>query len=149
MSHATPQMRDWAQRLMAYEAGESHSSAATAAAAFPICEKLRPPLATLMGHGGVRALLSRALALATTEIPWLRGVQVKPDGSLAGLAELRPQLDPAELFEGRVVLAAQLLGLLVAFIGATLTWRLVREVWPKAPLTSLNFGNGDQHEKTE
>jgi len=33
-----------------------------------------------------------------------------------------------------------LLALLVAFIGANLTVRLVREVWPKVPLNNLDFG---------
>jgi hypothetical protein len=32
--------------------------------------------------------------------------------------------------EGGVVLVAQLLGLLVAFVGERLTLKIVREVWP-------------------
>jgi hypothetical protein len=36
---------------------------------------------------------------------------------------------------------AQLLGLLVAFVGESLTVRLVREVWPKVRLDDLDFGN--------
>ena len=71
---------------------------------------------------------------------------MKPDGALAGIEE---QLNPDKFFEGRVVLLAQLLGLLVAFIGANLTLRLVREIWPKVPLNDLNFGNGDKNEKTK
>ena len=82
-----------------------------------------------MGEGGFRALLARALALAAAEVPWLRAVQVKADGTLAGWEELPAQLDPDEYLEGRVVLLAQLLGLLVAFIGEKLTLRLMREVW--------------------
>jgi hypothetical protein len=48
------------------------------------------------------------------------------------------------LSEGRVVLLAQLLGLLVAFIGESLTLRLVLEVWPKVPLEDLELSNGDK-----
>ena len=48
-----------------------------------------------------------------------------------------------------MVLVAQLLGLLVAFIGETLTLRLVREVWPKLPLNDLDFGRGDKNEKAK
>ena len=48
-------------------------------------------------------------------------MHVKADGSLEGVEEHHAQLDPDELFEGRVVLLAQLLGLLVAFIGENLT----------------------------
>ena len=62
---------------------------------------------------------------------------------------LHAQLDPDEFSEGGVVLLAQLLGLLVAFIGENLTLRLVREVWPKVPLDDLDFGNGDKNEKTK
>ena len=57
--------------------------------------------------------------------------------------------NPDELFEGGVVLLAQLLGLLVAFIGETLTLRLVREVWPEVPLDDLDFGKGEQRMKTQ
>jgi len=114
--------------------------------AFHCCEKLRPHLATLMGDGGFRALLSRALA--DTEVPWLRAVHVKPDGSLGGLEELHVQLDLDEFFEGRIVLLAQLIGLLVAFIGENLTLRLVREVWPNVPLNDLDFGTGATNEET-
>jgi hypothetical protein len=53
-------------------------------------------------------------------------------------------VNPAEIFDGRVVLLAQLLGLLVAFIGERLTLSLVREIWPRIPLNDLDFGNGDK-----
>src|SRR5664279_3639772 len=99
--------------------------------------------ATLMGNVGFRALLSRSLALTNAEVPWLRAVHVKADGSFEGLDELGAHVDLDEIFEGRVVLLAQLLGLLVAFIGEDLTLRLVREVWPKLSLNDLNFGKGD------
>lgn len=102
-----------------------------------------------MGNGGFRALLSRALALASVEVPWLRAVHVKPDGALGGLEELSAQLNLDKFFEGNVVLLAQLLGLLVAFIGENLTLRLAREVWPKAPLDDLDLTNGDKNEKTK
>ena len=102
-----------------------------------------------MGNGGFRALLSRALALANAEVPWLRAVHVKADGTLEGLEALHAQLDPAEFLEGRVVLLAQLLGLLVAFIGPSLTLRLVGEIWPQISLNDLDFGNGGKNEKSK
>jgi hypothetical protein len=149
MNRATAQMRNCAKRLIACEALGNKSSETKTPAAFQVCEKLHPHLATLVGNGGFRALLSRALALANAEVPWLRAVHVKADGAMEGLEEPHAQLDPDEFFEGRVVLLAQLLGLLVAFIGANLTLRLVREIWPKVPLNDLNFGNGDKNEKTK
>lgn len=143
-SRRIPQMRDLAERLIARETREDKSSATKTPAAFPVCEKLRPHLATLMGNTGFHALLSRALARAEAEVPSLRAMQVKADGSLAGLDELEAQLDPQELAEGRVVLVAQLLELLVAFIGENLMLRLVREVWPKLSVNDLDFGKGDK-----
>lgn len=128
-------MRYFAERLIAHEARENRSSDKQNLEAFSVVEKLRPQLATLMGNAGFRALLSRALALAGSEVSWLRAVQVKADGSLEGLdeKELEAKADPEEIAEGRVVLLAQVLGLLTAFIGESLTLRLIREVWPNLP----------------
>jgi hypothetical protein len=135
-------MRYFAKRLMAYEAGENKSVGTKPPAGFHVPEKLRRHLGTFMGNTGFHTLLARSLALATPEVPWLRAAQVKADGSLEGMEKLQAQLAPDVFLEGKVVLLAQLLGLLVAFIGANLTLRLVREVWPKVPLNNLDFGEG-------
>ena len=132
-------MREFAGYLIACETKRDKSSATKPPAAFVVCEKLRPPLANLMGNAGFRALLSRSLALANDEAPWLRAAHVKLDGSLEGLNDLEAQIDPDEFFEGSVVLLAGLLGLLAAFIGEKLTLQLVREVWPKLSLNDLDF----------
>ena len=95
-------------------------------------------MVTLMGDTGFRALLSRALARAEADVPSLRAVKVEADGSLAGLDKLELQAAPEQLAEGRVVLVSQLLGLLVAFIGETLTLHLVREIWPKLSVNDLD-----------
>jgi hypothetical protein len=142
-------MRDFAERLIAYETRENRSSETNTPAACLVGEKLRPHLATLMGNVGFRALLSRALALANAEVPWLRAVHVNADGSFEGLDVLGAQVDSDEIFEGCVVLLGQLLGLLVAFIGEDLTLRLVREVWPKLPLNNFDFGKGYKNEKAK
>jgi len=98
-----------------------------------------------MGNEGFRALLSRALALANVEVPWLETVHVKADGSMEGLNEIKAQVEPEDIAEGSVVVFAQLLGLLVAFIGETLTLRMVREVWPKLPqINDLDLRKGDK-----
>jgi hypothetical protein len=136
MSQATAQMRAFAARLIAHENSGTKLSGAPTTAAFPVVERLRPRLATLMGSAGFHALLSRALARAEAEVPSLRAVRINADGSLEGLSELELQVGPQEYAEARVVLLAQLLGLLEAFIGEGLTLRLAREVWPK-----LTFGN--------
>lgn len=142
-------MRDFAERLIAYETKGNKSSETKPATAFLVGEKLGPHLATFMGKVGFSALLSRALVLANAEVPWLRAVHVKADGSLEGLDGLGAQVNPAEIFEGKVVLLAQLLGLLVAFIGEKLTLSLVHQIWPKVSLHDLDFGNGDKNENPE
>jgi hypothetical protein len=134
---------------MVYEAPRSGPSEAQTAAASPVTDKLRSHLVALMGVGGFRALLSRTLVLATAEAPWLSAVQVKADGTLDGLEPLHAQVGPAKFLEGKVVLLAQLLGLLVAFVGPNLTSRLAGEIWPRIPLKGFDFGIGDQNEKTE
>jgi hypothetical protein len=146
MNRVTPKVRCFAQRLVVYEATGNRPSEIKSPAAFDVFEKLRPHLAMLMGSGGYRALLSRAVTLGIAHLPWLRGVQVKSDGALAGLDELRTQLAPEEMAEGQVVLLGQLFGLLVTFIGESLTVRVVHEVWPQLTLddSDLESENGNK-----
>src|SRR5665213_34536 len=86
MSRATPRMRDFAERLVVYEAKGNRSSVTKTPVACLVIDKLRPQLATLMGNIGFRALLSRTLALSNTEFPWLRAVHVKAEGSLEAVS---------------------------------------------------------------
>jgi hypothetical protein len=127
-----PESRYLAQRLLTYEAVAGKNSETTESAAFRVCAKLRRPLITLAGVAGFRSLLSRALALARTEAPGLSAVQVAADGSLQGLDQLEPQIDKDQAREGGTILIAQLIGLLLTFIGEGLTLRMVQDVWPEA-----------------
>jgi hypothetical protein len=137
-------MRDFAGRLIAIDATGRKSRGTAIPTAFLACEKLRPPLATLLGNVGFSALLSRALALAATEVKWLDVVHVDAGGALEGLTEPQAKISPAESARGGVVLLAQLLGLLATFIGEDLTLRLVREVWPKLDVDAAEFGKGSR-----
>jgi hypothetical protein len=120
-----PESRHLAQRLLTYEAVAGNNSEPAESAAFRVCTKLRRPLITLAGVDGFRSLLSRALTLARAEAPSLSSVHVAADGSLKGLDELASQGVGA-------ILIAQLIGLLLTFIGDGLTLRLVQDVWPEA-----------------
>ena len=133
-------MHDLSRCLIAYEAREKHPSAPPA---FLVCEKLRPNLANLMGSAGFCALLSRALTVARSENVWLLAVQVDAHGTLGVSEGVTTGFDPIETTEGGIVLVAHLLGLLAAFIGDSLTLRLVRDIWPKLPLADSNFTKGD------
>jgi nicotinic acid phosphoribosyltransferase len=126
-----PEMREFALRLLAYESASGKPANAKYSVTFRVCEKLRMQLSKTTGVGGFSALLSRALALAGEEAPWLRKLQINSDGSLKGLHELEAKLDSSLVAEGQVVLLTQLLGLLVTFIGPALTLQLLQDVWPK------------------
>ena len=65
---------------------------------------------------------------------------IKADGTLEGFGETAQQQNADGEAEGSTILLAQLLGLLITFIGADLTLRLVRDVWPTIPLNDRNFG---------
>jgi len=127
-----PESRHLAQRLLAYEGVTGENSEPAESAAFRVCAKLRRPLTILAGVAGFRSLLSRALTLARAEDPSLSAVQVAADGSVKGLDELASQTNKEQARNGGVILIAQLIGLLLTFIGEGLTLRLVQDVWPEA-----------------
>ncbi len=132
-----PESRYLAQRLLAYEAVAGKTSETTESAALRVFAKLRQPLITLAGVAGFRSLLSRALTLARTEAPSLSVVQVAADGSLQGIDE--SQIDKDQAREAGVILIAQLIGLLLTFIGEGLTLRMVQDVWPEAAFDGRVF----------
>jgi hypothetical protein len=143
MNRPAPKLRSLTKRLIACETRGNKSSKKKLPVPFLVIEKLRPHFTTLMGNTGFRALLSRSLALANAEVQWLSAVHVKVDGSLEGLDELA-KIDPEDIAVGGVVVIAQLLGLLVAFIGENLTLQMMREIWPKLSLNDLDFDEGDK-----
>jgi hypothetical protein len=129
-----------ARRLLTYEAAAGKNSEPTEAAAFRVFEKLRLPLCSFAGVAGFHSLLSRALALARAEVPSLSAVQVRADGSLKGLDELGLQKDKDMSEAGGAILIAQLLGLLLTFIGEGLTLRLLQDVWPESAFDDRDSG---------
>jgi hypothetical protein len=134
-------MRAFAKRITSCENGGSRIFATKSQTVFPVSERLRLPLTTLLGTGGFRGLLSRALVLAGEEAPWLRSVRVKEDGTLEESGECDLQITATQQLEGRLVLLAHLLGLLVTFIGPVFTSHLVTEIWPKVMLSDLHLEN--------
>ena len=137
MSRSTATMRDFAQRLVTGD-GIGKKPLDRRADFGGVVAKVRGPLAALVGVSGFRSLLSRALASAGDEVRWLRAVHVKADGSLERPAEMA-QLDKEEVARGEAAVIAQLLGLLVTFIGEALTARLLLDVWPGISLQDFDF----------
>src|SRR5688572_15822642 len=99
MPNATPELKEFARKLLAYETAAG-SSGGSRSPAFRACQKLRMPLARLVGTGGFRSLLSRALALAGAEVKWLSAMHIDGDGTLEGLGELEVKLGKDEVAEG-------------------------------------------------
>jgi hypothetical protein len=146
MNRTVSPTRNFADRLIACETTGKQSSKTRHAAGCHVSKKLRLQLTSLMGNAGFRALLARALALASKDIAWLSAVNVNADGTLEGFDKPAAQIDPEKLAEGSVVLLTHLLGLLVAFIGEGMTLQLVRDIWPNIPSKDPNFGNGVHNE---
>ena len=141
-------MREVSKDLMAYEASINKGDVEEVFPAFAVAEKLRPHLANLLGIGGFRALLSRALILAKEEVSWLSEVKVTEAGRLEGLGMAQLHLDTSDFSEGSVILVAQLIGLLAAFIGLNLTLRQIEEVWPGFSVSpSVTAGDEVQSEE--
>ena len=138
-------MRAFAKYLINFETGGNILRETDLLADFRALEKLRPHLFSLMGRMGFRSLLSRALAMAGEEVTWLRAIHISKDGSLEGLADLKPEVKQEQFTEGSIVLLAQMLGSLVAFVGEDVTLRRVRQVWSR-PLQNLRFKSGVKDE---
>jgi hypothetical protein len=128
---ATPEVRRFAQRLLAEEAAMGGASDAKGPTVLRVFEKLRRAVVTLAGSAGFNSLLFRALALAQKQAPILRDVQVGAEGLLKGLDDIDrgPQNQYAE---AEVLLLAEEIGLLVIFIGQASILRLTNDVWPNA-----------------
>jgi hypothetical protein len=150
---ASSKMRDLAQRLLAYEAGEGETSEPMESATLRVYEKLRQGLGEFAGIAGFQSLASRALALARTEAPGLSTARISADGALQGLGQGLDEFESsieidrdraaAKLAgEGGIILISRLLGLLLMFLGEALTLSLLRVTWPAAALDDCSSENG-------
>ncbi|MGI9105038.1 MAG: hypothetical protein ACR2G4_02190 [Pyrinomonadaceae bacterium] len=140
MSTASPEIQDLARRLLAFEAAHDNSSDARVDVAVQVIEELRLHLLRLAGVDGFRSLLSRALTLAKAEVPSLKMVQVRRDGTLEGFDGIEGSREAGTAGEqAGIALVAHLLELLVTFIGESLTLRLVRVTWPDASMDEVDL----------
>src|SRR5687768_6761794 len=118
-STQSSKLKEIARRLRVYELTAGAAGTAAAAPAFRVCQRLRLPLGKLLGTDGFRALLSRALTLAAAQVPWLRGLHINAEGNVEGVEgeDLEHKWGEAALTLAEIALVAELLGLLVTFIG--------------------------------
>lgn len=137
MQNGTPGVNKIARRILEVESASNKRSGSSPPHDFTVFKPLRERFVKLAGIGGWCALLVRALALAADDVPWLRMLEINSDGTFTGLDEVRTKVDPGKIARGEVALTEHLLGLLVTFIGPSLTLQLVKDIWPG--LDNLNF----------
>jgi hypothetical protein len=143
VSSASPASLDLARRLLELQsAGEKTLPSdarvrgvdSSLGSAQQVCERLRTVLTAFAGSAGFRSLLKRALTLAKAEEPSLARLQVREDGTLEDLETARsdsPAGPAGRVGSGGLVLVAQLLDLLILFIGQPLMLQLVSSAWPE------------------
>lgn len=131
-------MKALARRLLAVEAANRSDSEMRVHEALRVYENLRTSLTRFAGPDGFTALMRRALALARAEVPALQAVTVQPDGTIDGLEEIAFNSRDAGI-EATVAITANLLFLLVTFIGEPLTLRLISDAWPDVPLEKMKM----------
>lgn len=127
----SPGITHLARQVLTLESLPLDTSASEMEKAARACEKLRISLTKLVGASGFSVLLARSVALALKKDPSLLPLHVEMDGSLTGVNEVRRGLNGSHVaHQGGAIVLAELLGLLVSFIGESLTLTLVREAWP-------------------
>ena len=146
---SSPEMRDLAHRLLACEAVAGKTSEPMESKTLRVYEKLRQSLSAVAGVTSFYSLACRALVLAKSEASSLNAAQIAADGSLRDFGKFEPQIDidkdrasEYQAGERGIILISRLLGLLLIFLGESLTLRLLRAKWPEAALNDRNSENG-------
>lgn len=132
MRQATPPLRNLAQRLFEHEAKESLNPTELSEALQICCRRLHSQLGRLIGSGGFRALLERAVYLAKKEHSWLDTVTIAeyPGCELNGLVIATKGKNPETVKQAAILILANVIWLLVTFIGEDIALGLIREAWP-------------------
>ena len=120
--------RDLARSLVASEALANSASLHSEPVTVRVYERLRRQLGAPVGADGFQSIATRALALARSESPQLRAVQVMANGTLRGLSEVESQTNPDENGEAGIILIAQLLGLFLTLLGEATTLHLIEDL---------------------
>jgi hypothetical protein len=131
---ADPAMRRLAVRVLRQQAGSTQSAEGLAAAARRAYDDLARVSTPLIGQVGVNALTGRALHLAQREYSWLadeREAEQTREPFARVIVSLERQ-NPAVATEAAAAVFASFAGLLVTFIGESLTTGLLRKAWPQA-----------------
>jgi hypothetical protein len=127
LSGAYEQLAQW---LLAHEMKERPQARTAVEAAERVAVELSSGASSLVSPDGYRALLKRALYLASAESKDLGGTRIGiSDTYLEGLAGEASD-------HALVALFAHVIALLATFIGDELTGNLIRQRWPHAPIAA-------------
>jgi hypothetical protein len=131
---ASATLRQIARRALEVRAGEARGVESLAAAANAAYDDLVRVAVPVIGQEGVDALVGRAFHLVRPEFPWLvppSGPDRRAGAFAHGTLSLQHQ-DPAAATDAAAAVFATFAGLLVTFIGESLTTRLLNKAWPDA-----------------
>ena len=120
------------QRLLAREAGTDADARTIAAAARRLCERFAQQLSPLIGDAGVAAICARSLHLTQQQFPSVPPLRPsgQDDAPFTRVQVSLEQQDPVVATKAAVAVLTTAGDLLAAFIGESLTTRLLREAWP-------------------
>lgn len=94
------------------------------------CDRVRERVTSIVGAGGHEALLRISFAPVRDEFPWLSAVRVE-EGRLTGLGAVLPEQSVAERKAAGTAIRKRYVDLLLAFVGADLTRKIVGDDWPE------------------
>ncbi len=141
MSQPTLDPGELAWSWLLAEAGQWEAQA-LAEALDRLCGRLRDHLSPLVGRAGFAALLARAVHLAQATYPGLALIALDETGAsdscLRGVHEFATAHTPTEVEAALTAILTQFFGLLVTFIGAALTIRMLGEIWPELGRAATN-----------
>jgi hypothetical protein len=132
MKPENQKLQKLALRLFEYEATKSANADEPVKAIESCCQRLHDRLDRLIGPGGFRAILYRALYLAKKKYAWLEGVGIEdyPGCEFKDLREAVKGKKPATVNDACTLILANVIWLLVTFIGEDITFGLIQEAWP-------------------
>ena len=167
MTQEAPDLQALARWVIAHETDGASDARSVATAIERAFGKLEKQLVGLVGVAGFQALIARAVHLTRPRWRWLEARRVHASASLViekadesvgrarvdatiaidGLADAVSREGEAQVKEGSAALLATTVDLLCSFIGAGLTFRMLRRAWPELPHARRVPVGGRHHER--
>lgn len=126
---AEESMHDIVKRLVEREAWDHPDSAGLAKATLNICRAVRPHLVDIMGTGGFRFMMVRALGMLSTQSKSVQNTLLKVNDEGCLVCQDESALDSTSQAAVITVLS-NFFDLLSSYIGSNLVLRLIHQAWP-------------------